>query len=278
VNNLNPLSLYYGNRDLKPEYIHDGRLSWWLFDQFSFTTLLASMNVRYTENKMSYSRNVDIDLRQVISPRNVENDWNTGAMIDFTTALKSLGLKVNLVLDESYSRGISIINEEENLNTSFNHRISLTIGNRKKEKWDIEAGSALSVTDSRYSIQKSLNDVFNDISLFTEARYTPGVKFNFMTSADITKFSSASFSGSQLVPLINAEVNYYLFKNQRGVLTLAGVDLLNRNTGIERMSELNTLVERRSFIIGRYFMLSFKFRLNKVGDGKGGIDIQVKRR
>ena len=99
-----------------------------------------------------------------------------------------------------------------------------------------------------------------------------------MSSADITNYSSGSFNNSQLVPLLNAEASYYFLKNQRGVLTLAGVDLLNRNTGIERISELNTLTERRSSILGRYLMLSFKYRLNKVGDNNGGIDIQVKKR
>ena len=99
-----------------------------------------------------------------------------------------------------------------------------------------------------------------------------------MGSANITKYSSGSFSEAQLIPLLNAEVSYYMLKNQRGVLTLAGVDLLNRNRGIERLSELNFLVERRSYILGRYIMLSFKYRLNKVGENKDGIDIQVKRR
>jgi hypothetical protein len=80
------------------------------------------------------------------------------------------------------------------------------------------------------------------------------------------------------VPLIGAGVSYYFLKNQRGVLTLTGADLLNRNTGIERISEMNYLVERNSSIIGRYIMLSFKYRLNKIGDGKGGIDIQIKKR
>jgi hypothetical protein len=46
----------------------------------------------------------------------------------------------------------------------------------------------------------------------------------------------------------------------------------------ERDSELNSLVERKSYILGRYVMLSFRYRLNKTGDGKGGIDVQVKRR
>jgi hypothetical protein len=278
VNNINPLSLFFGNRELKPEYMHDARLSWWLFDQFSFTTLLASVNMRYTADRIGYSRNIDADLRQTMSLMNVKNDRTAGGMIDFTTAIKSLGMKINLVLDESYNRNISLVNDQENINNSLSHRISMTLGNRKKEKWDIEGGSAVTLRSSKYSVQKMLNDRFHDISVFTEVRYTPGVRFNLMGSADITNYSSRSFSKSQLVPLVNAEVNYYILKNQRGVFTIAGVDLLNRNTGIERISELNTLVERQSFIIGRYFMLSFKYRLNKVGDNKGGIDIQVKSR
>jgi hypothetical protein len=77
---------------------------------------------------------------------------------------------------------------------------------------------------------------------------------------------------------MGAEVSYYFLRNQRGAITLSGKDLLNKNTGIERLSELNYLIERRSDILGRYVLLSFKYRLNKVGDGKGGIDIQVKSR
>ena len=127
-------------------------------------------------------------------------------------------------------------------------------------------------------MQKSLNNVYQDISWFSDIRYTPNVHFNFMASADITSYSAKSFSESQLVPLLGAEASYYFLKNQRGAITISGIDLLNRNKGIERVSELNYLVERRSDILGRYVMLSFKYRLNKVGDGSGGIDIKVKRR
>lgn len=278
VNNLNPLTLIYGNRDLKPEYLHNARLSWWLFDQFSFTTLLASVNMRYALNRTGYSRTIDNNLRQTISLINVRDDVTTGGLIDFSTPVKALGIKVNLVADESYSRGLSVINGAENVNNSFTQRYSLTIGNRKKAKWDIETGAALTLVNTRYSLQESLNNNYTDIAWFSEARYVPGKRFSFMASADITRYSSGSFNESHLVPLINAEANYYFLKNQRGILTLSGVDLLNRNTGIIRMSELNTLTERRSSILGRYLMLTFRYRLNKMGDNNSGIDIQVKRR
>jgi Outer membrane protein beta-barrel family/Carboxypeptidase regulatory-like domain len=278
VNNLNPLSLFYGNRDLTPEYIHNGRITWWLFDQFSFTTLLTGLNIRYTRDRIGYARTVNQNLSQVISLVNVENDWDAGGFIDFSTPIKPLGIKVNLAVNEIYNRGISFINGTENINSNLTTRLSLTFENRKKDKWDIETGGALTITGSRYSVQESLNNVYQDVSWFSDVRYTPDVHFNFMASADITSYSARSFGRSQLIPLIGAEASYYFLKNQRGVLTLAGVDLLNRNTGLVRESELNYLVERRSDILGRYVMLSFKYRLNKVGDGKGGIDIQVKKR
>jgi hypothetical protein len=278
VNNINSLSLFYGNRDLGPEYVHNGRFSWWLFDQYSFTTLLTGLNIRYTGNKIAYSREVGENLAQVVSLLNVKDDWNAGGNIDFSTPIKPLGVKVNFSISENFNRGRSLVNGTENINNSLIHRFSLTVDNRKKDKWDIETGSSVTITDTRYSVQNTLNNVFNNISWFAGLRYTPGVRFNIMTSADITSYSAKSFNESQLVPLLGAEVNYYFLKNQRAVITLSGVDLLNRNSGIERRSEMNYLLERRSDIIGRYVLLSFKYRLNKVGDNTSGIDIKIKNR
>jgi hypothetical protein len=278
VINVNSLSLFYGNRNLKPEYIHNARAIWMLFDQFSFTTLITGVNVMYTQDKINYSRIVDSNLGQQISLINVRDDWNAGANVDFSTPIKPLGIKVNLSLSEDYNKGISLINKTENVNKSFLHRISLTLENRKKDKWDIETGGAVNITDSKYSVQKTLNNIYQDFSWFSEISYTPGVHFNFRTTADITSYSARTFSEAQLIPLIGAEVSYYFLKNQRGVLSLGGVDLLNRNKGIERTSELNNIVERRSDIIGRYVMLSFKYRLNKMSDTKGGIDVKIRNR
>jgi hypothetical protein len=79
-----------------------------------------------------------------------------------------------MALSENYNRGINIINNENNINTNFTHRISLKLDNRKKEKWDIATGSTVSITDRRFSVQKSLNNVYNNISRFSEVSYTPG--------------------------------------------------------------------------------------------------------
>jgi hypothetical protein len=165
----------------------------------------------------------------------------------------------------------------ENEVTSYGHRLSLTFDNRKKDKWDINTGTAVTVTDASYSIRESLNNVYYDISWFGEIRFTPGDKLNMDISADITNYTAKSFDDAQLIPLIGASVTYFVGKNNRAAFTLTGVDLLNRNTGIIRETSMNYLRESTSNIIGRYIMLSFKYRLNKFG-GDTGMHIEVKKR
>lgn len=132
------------------------------------------------------------------------------------------------------------------------------------------------MTDARYSIQESLNNIYFDISWFGEVRYTPNDKLDFNLTADVTNYTAQSFEESQIIPLIGTDISYFFMKNRRAALTLSGFDLLNRNTGIRRTSEINYLRERESNIIGRYVMLSFKYRLNKFGGGNQ-IDIKIKK-
>jgi hypothetical protein len=221
---------------------------------------------------------VDQNLKQVISFVNVKDDWDMSGNVDFSTPFRALGLMINLSLSEDINRGISLINSTDNYNSTFSHRISLTLSNRKKEKWDIETGSAFTLTDTKYSVQKSMNNIYNELSWFAGASFTPNKHFNFKVSADITGYSARTFNESQLVPLTGAEISYYFLKNQRGVFTLAGVDLLNRNTGIERKSDLNYLLEKKSGMIGRFIMFSFKYRLNKSGDMNNGVNVKIKNR
>jgi hypothetical protein len=276
VNNLNSLSLFFGNRDLRPEYVHSGKAQWWLFDQFSFTTLLTGISASYTHDKIGYARTVDSNLGQVVTLVNTENGVSAGADVDFATAVRKLGVRVNLSLAEEFNRGTGLVNGQENITTGFSHRISLTVDNRKKVKWDVETGATLSLYSSRYSLQSLLNNRYNDISWFATALYTPGERMSFKASADITSYTAGSFNESQIVPLLGAEVNYYFMRNRRATLTLTGVDLLDRNKGVIRESDLNYLMEKRSSIVGRYLLLSFRYRLNRVGDMNNGINITIK--
>ena len=126
-------------------------------------------------------------------------------------------------------------------------------------------------------MQQSLNNRYTDFSYYTEIRFTPNEDWNFNATADVTSYNDRSFGESLTVPLIGAEISYYFLANNRASLSLQGADLLNKNKGITRISEMNYLRETRTNIIGRYVMLSFKYRLNKLGGNGGGLVVKAHR-
>ncbi len=277
VNNINPLQLYFGNNRLIPEYRHDMQINWIFFDQFSFTSIFASLSSTYTKDKINWSRTVLPDLSERNTLINVSHDYRVDGSFDFSTPVRKLGLDFNAKLNETWNQGLSLVNDVENVNTNFIHRLTLSFSNRKNEKVDVRVGGSFRITDSRYSQQKSLDLLYYNTVAFTDINYTPTDNWYFGITADLSRYDERSFGNSITVPLLKAEITRYFLKNRRGVLTFQVFDILDENKGIERISEMNYLMEKQSNTIGRYAMIIFKYRLNKF-DNKSGIEIEMNQR
>lgn len=277
ANTTNSLQFFTGNNDLLPEYRHNARFSWLMFDQFSATSIFASANATYTRDKIIFARTIHDNLSQQIDLINGDNDYRAGANLDFTTPIRKLGLDINLRFSESWNRGISFVNDVENINTNFSHTLSLYLNNRKKDKWDLMIGGRIQITDAKYSLQESLNNRFVNMSGYSDISYTPNDKWFFSFSTDITRYSEETFGEAVNIPILRAEISHYFLKANRATLTLSAHDLLDKNKGLERISEMNYLLERQTNVLGRYAMLTFKYRLNKFDKGNSGIQIKMRR-
>jgi hypothetical protein len=277
VNTLNPLNIFHGNPDLIPEYNHNISAHWLIFDQFSFTSLMMSLGGGYTRNKINWSTTVTENLVQINTLINVDWDYLARFNLNFSTPVRRLGLKINLDAEERWNQGMSLVNGATNIYTSMIQNYTSSADNRKKKKWDVASGIGVTLTNTWYDIQESMNSRYFDVSWFADIDYSPTDRWNILVTADITSYSDLGFDESVQVPLLRAEVNYYFLKHKRGVLSLKGHDLLDRNQNVQRLSELNYLRETRSNTIGRYVLITFKYRLNKFAR-EGGPEVNVSRR
>jgi len=262
ANTLNLLSIYQGNLDLYPEYSHNLSASWWYFDQFSFTSLFARLGAGYVKDKIGWSQSTNEELITHISPVNTPDHRSVYSYISFSTPIRALGMKMSLTSHESWNKGLSIINGEDNTQSNFIHSLGLRFENRKKEKWDAALGSNLSITDARFSIS-SMNTVYYNTSFYTDIRFTPGDKWSFETLASVVNYNSKSFDEAVSIPLLTAGISYYFLRGERASLTLRGYDLLNKQVGFERISQTNYLMQREWNTIGRYVMLEFHMRIGR---------------
>ncbi|RLD23014.1 MAG: hypothetical protein DRI70_09920, partial [Bacteroidetes bacterium] len=261
-NTLNRLSILQGNLDLDPEYMHNMRASWWYFDQFSFTAIFALLGGAYIKDKIGWSQSTDEQLITKMTPVNTAGQSSIYSYLSFSTPIRKLGMKISLTSHENWSRGIGIVNGLDNTQTNFTHALRLRLENRKKQKWDVAVGSNLAITDADYSIS-SMNTVYYNTSLFTDLSFTPGEKWNFEAEANVVNYNAENLDESVSIPLLNAGISYYFLRGERATLSLRGYDLLNKQQGIQYISQGNYLMQREWNTIGRYVMLEFKLRFGR---------------
>jgi len=278
TNYADPLHLFTGNRNLKPEYNHNLQFNYVLFDQFSFTSLFTHLRLGYTKDKINYSKTINPDLSESLTLVNVPNDYTASLGADFSTPIRPVRLNFNVGLNEDYNRGINYVNADENIINSFTHQLNVSFDNRKKDKIDLSFGGKIELSNAIYSVESSQSNHYFNWSYFTEIHYTPEQHWRFSFNADVNHYGVQGFNQNTIVPLLKAEVVHYILKSNRGVISLEGYDLLNKNSGITQTGEYNYLQRTESNTIGRYFLLSFKYRLNKFDNGNGGVDVKVNGR
>jgi hypothetical protein len=271
---INPLMLYTGNSELRPEYSHNAYLFWHLFDQFSFTSLFTRFDVTAITQKINYSRTISPELIESLSLVNTPLDISVQAGADFSTPIRPLKVNLRFTINERFNRGINFINDVENITTAMTHLGSLGFDNRNKDKLDWRAGASLSYTDVGYSIESSQNTYYLKQSLNFDLDYTPFKSLRFSFRADVDNYRTGGFAEPVVIPLLEASVSVFILEANRGTITLSATDLLDSNSGFRQTAAYNYLQTTESNTIGRYALLSFKYRINKTETG-GNVKVEV---
>lgn len=275
ADNSDPQSLFYGNRYLLPETTQNLFMSWMLYDQFSQTSIFSRIGGSYTNDKINFSRTTSSQLVNVTRMVNTGNAYDAIADLEFSTPLRWAGVNMRLELSGNYSQSEVLINGQSTVNQRVGRTIGLSFNNRKTEKWNLETGGEVTITNAFINIEGSNNTSYLSSAWFANLGYNTGNRWFFNVNSNITNYNPQGFSTSFTIPILSAETGYHLFKNKRGTVLLSAYDLLDKNKGITRISEFNYLRETRSNIIKRYIMLTFKYRLNKTA-GRDVIDVQIK--
>ena len=277
VTNTDPVNLYQGNPNLKSEYIHEGNIHFLLFDQFTFTSLFANLNTKYTLNKIVNETNVDEIFRQTIMPINTKNNFNTNAYFSFSTPLKFIKSKVSFDVIANYNQGILFVDDMKNNTYRWTNNYTVTLENRKKEMFDLAVGLSLGTSDIKYSGNGEFDQNYFDQTYFTDLSLSLPKNWTFNSSLDYTHYSAESFGSQDELFIWQGGISKRFSSKELWTIELNVYDILNQNQGIDRSNNLNYIQESRTNVLGRYFMLGMKYKLSNFS-GNEGMQIEMKER
>lgn len=275
VDNSDPLNVYAGNPDLRPEYAHNLGASFMNFDQFTMSSFFVSLNGTYTRDRITNSATIDSLFRRSIRPVNVENDFALNANASYNTPIRPLKINFSTRFNNTYNRGILFVNDVENTTNRLLNSLEVSFDNRRKVWTDWTIGTEVSQNSTQYSVSTSLNQSFVNQRYFGEITVFPDKKWAIGTGIDCTIYSKEVFGEARAIPLWRASVTRYVLKNNKGQIKLAAFDLLNQNIGISRSSQFNYIEEERVRNLARYFMLSFSYSLAGFKREKDAIEIKL---
>lgn len=260
------LNVYMGNPELEPKTNHQLGLRYHNFKIVKLRAINAFFE--YNLNKKDIGYNLSLGKGQnIIKPVNIDKQTHTYSYS------ASWGKEVNknkdylwLQMDGNHSLGYNYINNRENSlkSTLIKFQSNLSFKERKGLFLYLSVGPAFQ------QLSYSQNREFNFKGIGYEG--SGHLDFSFPFQIRLEQYFNYTYKPHN--KLIGTSLNQFLWditlqknfgKDQAFTLELSAFDLLNKNTGLQRMYGISGFVENNYSTIKRHFLFTFKWDFNSMG-------------
>ncbi len=267
--NTDPLNIYVGNPNLRPEYNNRFSVNFNRFNQSNFHMFFGNFNFNYTSNKISSMQTVDASFRRETTPINVKNDKQGFGFFGFGMPFYKQILRMNATVNANVGQGIAFINGVENVTNRTGVSLGLRLSVNIKDSFDVNFNGRIQSNRTTYSLNTNQNQQYYNYTYDVEANYRLPLGFRLSTDFDYSIITGQTFGTTVGIPIWGASLSKYMFKQNKGELKFAIFDILNRNTGINRSADVNYILNEVTSSLGRYAMLTFTYNLNPMMGGSG---------
>jgi hypothetical protein len=271
VINADPLNISVGNPELRPGYAHNLSANFTTFNPSKFINFFAFMTAVYTTNAIANSQTVDpTNFVRTSKPVNVRDNLRINGNFNLGVPIKKLNSRFNIGPTFSITNGINLLNDLENRTKQQTIGGTARYNYTFKEILIIDLSANLSRQQTEYDFNQQQNQAFINRTYTAEANLTFLKNYQLNTSYNYYSYNSETTNFSQNIPVLNIGLSRFLLKNNVGELTIGVNNLLDQSLSVNQTATENYLQQTTSNNLGRYFMVSFTYALNKQLNPMGG--------
>lgn len=275
IDNTNSLRLSTGNSNLKQELSHN------LIFRYSSANIERSslfyFGARIKADQDHISSSLFIPASdtvihgaeikkgtQLTIPENFNGYYSGSIFMNYGHPLEFIRCNLNLNSSVSISRNPGKINSETGYSVDRIIALGLALVSNISDRVDFTISSNTSYSVPVSSFNESLNENYLFQLSRLKLRWILPYGFVFDTRLTHSYYTGLSEGYDQNFTLLNTSIGKKLFKNQRGEVTVSVKDFLNKNQAISRTITENYIEDSQQNVIGRYFMMSFRYDLRRM--------------
>lgn len=265
VDNSDPNRIYTGNPDLKPSFVNNFNMNYYFYKAIKGVNFNAGLYGSQTLNEFVDKTYYDSLGRAVSTTTNLNGNYRGNLWLGGAFPLFKRWLIVDYRLNGNASRDLSYVNNK--INTSETMGLSPQLTLEKELPWmDISINADYDYNTTKQTI--SINSNQNYYSYGGGGAITLKLPKKFFITGDVKYTNNGNRTpGYNLeITTVNATMSKAFFKGDAFTIVLEGYDLLNQNVNNTRFVNSNSIVDRKTQVIKRFFLfrLIYKFTSQKV--------------
>ena len=268
TDNSNLQNTVTGNPNLKPEFVNTLNAKYNQSDWNMGHILYANLSFSQTQDKIVTTKvQVPNTINQLTSYTNTDGFYSLRG--DFSYGKPFAERKYTLTYSSSayLNNNVAFIDLSKNIAKNFMVRQEIEFKIDIKDVIDAALETSYAVNKTQYSQSSFTDRQTNSLSFQFRGR---NYFFKDLTLGyNLRKTINTGFDNGIVKnpAILRLYTEYRFLKGNNGTLRFEGNDIFNQNTGISRDVFDNIIIDRQVNRLGRYFMLSFSYRLNKFGGG-----------
>ncbi len=280
IDNSDPLNIYVGNPSLRPAYSQSWRLNFNTFNPMNFMSFFAFLDVDHTTNAITNARSIDSEFVATMTPVNVSNNMSVVSSANLSFPINKIKSRFTLGGNFRNQKSINLLNEVSSTINQQSAGATFRYSYRYKEIFDVALSARLDRQLTNYQFEQP-DQLFLNNNYTTEANLTIKKNYQLSSNFELLQYDNPSRNFSQTIPLLNLSISRYVLKNNVGEIKFAANNLLDKALGINQTASINYFERQTTNSLGRYFMLSFTYALNKqlnpMGMRRGGGRMMIMR-
>ncbi|MCW3077921.1 MAG: hypothetical protein JWO32_2530 [Bacteroidetes bacterium] len=264
VDNTDPNTISIGNPALRPEFSNNLSMDYSMYKGISDVDFYAGSQYNGVSNEINDKTSFDAYGRSITTPVNVNGNYSGSLYCGGGFPVLNRWMKIMYNFNGSFNNSVSFVNDQKNITQLLSADPGITF-EKIVDFLEIGIGGNFSYSIPKQTISLSSNQPYYsyDLTGHLTAKLPKGLRLS--TDGDYTNNGNRAVGYNINYFILNAQISKSFFKKENFIISVEGNDILNQNISNTRTVQANKIVDMKTQVIKRYFLLRliFKFNSNK---------------